>query len=152
MNKEIFGNNLRLVRISLGFSQEQAAELCGISEKTLGKIERGQVNFSVETINRIEEGMCLSLSDLIEGNISLESGYGAWEYYSILEPCTVPGSPVQYSYGIMVCKNTSKGLFLISAAHDVTTIQEFALEIVQKFNSYQLSPVHLMDALQDEIP
>jgi predicted transcriptional regulator len=40
-------------RYELGLSQEQLAERAGLSTKYLGRIERGQVNASLDTLERV---------------------------------------------------------------------------------------------------
>jgi transcriptional regulator with XRE-family HTH domain len=47
---EAFGQNLRAIRKSKGFSQERLAYESGIDRSYVGKIERGQVNITIEKI------------------------------------------------------------------------------------------------------
>ncbi|WP_296933475.1 helix-turn-helix transcriptional regulator [uncultured Marinobacter sp.] len=47
---EAFGRNLRAIRKSKGFSQERLAHETGIDRSYLGKIERGEVNITIEKI------------------------------------------------------------------------------------------------------
>ena len=45
MNEElILKNNLKIVRIEKGFSQQKLADLVGVSRKTISSIETGQFN------------------------------------------------------------------------------------------------------------
>ena len=44
------GNNIRLERLKLRYSQEFLAELAGIQQPHLGKIERGEVDMRVSTL------------------------------------------------------------------------------------------------------
>jgi len=44
---KLIGTNIRLLREAKGFSQEKLAEIAGIHDRTVGKIERGELNFSV---------------------------------------------------------------------------------------------------------
>jgi len=48
--KKQFGENLRQIRKSYGFSQEELAFASGIDRSYLGKIERGQVNLTIEKL------------------------------------------------------------------------------------------------------
>jgi transcriptional regulator with XRE-family HTH domain len=48
-----FGAALKQRRNELGLSQEQIAERAGISAKYLGRIERAEVNASLDTIERV---------------------------------------------------------------------------------------------------
>lgn len=47
---EAFGRNLRAIRKSKGFSQERLAHEAGIDRSYLGRIERGEVNVTLEKI------------------------------------------------------------------------------------------------------
>ena len=47
-------------------SQEQLAEQVGMSGKYLGEIERGQVNCSVDIVERIAKALDLELADLFD--------------------------------------------------------------------------------------
>jgi transcriptional regulator with XRE-family HTH domain len=47
---EAFGENLRAIRKSKGLSQERLAHEAGIDRSYLGKIERGEVNVTIEKI------------------------------------------------------------------------------------------------------
>jgi transcriptional regulator with XRE-family HTH domain len=47
---EAFGRNLREIRKSKGFSQERLAHEAGIDRSYVGKIERGEVNITIEKI------------------------------------------------------------------------------------------------------
>lgn len=57
------GNNIKARRKALKVTQLQLAELAGISVNTLYKIERGQANPTLETLNGIADilGMEISL-------------------------------------------------------------------------------------------
>jgi len=45
MNEElILKNNLKIVRIEMGFSQQKLADLVGVSRNTISSIETGQFN------------------------------------------------------------------------------------------------------------
>lgn len=60
-----FGQNLRAVRQSKGFSQEHLAHAAGIDRSYVGKIERGQVNLSIEKLYLLAETLGCSPKDLI---------------------------------------------------------------------------------------
>lgn len=55
-----FGQNLRSIRQFKGFSQEGLARLAEIDRSYLGKIERGEVNITIEKIYLLAE--CLQCS------------------------------------------------------------------------------------------
>ena len=60
-----FGENLRTVRQSKGFSQEHLAYAAGIDRSYVGKIERGQVNLSIEKLYLLAKTLDCSAKDLI---------------------------------------------------------------------------------------
>jgi transcriptional regulator with XRE-family HTH domain len=60
-----FGENLRSVRKANGFSQEQLAFASGLDRSYVGKIERGQINVTLETVNTLAKTLGCSPKDLI---------------------------------------------------------------------------------------
>lgn len=63
--KKSFGENLRRVRKAKGFSQEQLAHASGLDRSYVGKIERGQVNLTIEKINVLAKTLSCSLKELV---------------------------------------------------------------------------------------
>ena len=62
---EAFGRNLRAIRKSRGLSQERLAHDAGIDRSYVGKIERGQVNVTLEKIYVFAELLECSPKDLM---------------------------------------------------------------------------------------
>ncbi|WP_113863169.1 helix-turn-helix domain-containing protein [Marinobacter pelagius] len=62
---EAFGRNLRTIRKSKGFSQERLAHDAGIDRSYVGKIERGEVNITLEKIYVFARLLDCSPKDLI---------------------------------------------------------------------------------------
>jgi transcriptional regulator with XRE-family HTH domain len=60
-----FGENLRAVRKSRGFSQEHLAYVAGIDRSYVGKIERGEVNLTIEKLYLLAETIKCSPKDLV---------------------------------------------------------------------------------------
>lgn len=61
-----FGNVLRRIREGRHLSQEQFAELCGISRAYYGRIERGEHSVTLELCQRISEATGISFTKLFE--------------------------------------------------------------------------------------
>lgn len=61
-----FGNVLRRIREGRHLSQEQFAELCGISRAYYGRIERGEHSATLELCKKISEATSLSFTELFE--------------------------------------------------------------------------------------
>lgn len=63
--RKLFGQNLRTVRQSKGFSQEHLAYAAGIDRSYVGKMERGEVNLSIEKLYLLAKTLGCSPKDLI---------------------------------------------------------------------------------------
>lgn len=61
MNNEQIGLTLRRRRNFLGITQEDLAEISGISERTLRNIEKGQANPELDTLIKICEVLGLEI-------------------------------------------------------------------------------------------
>ena len=61
-----FGKRVRQKRLEMGFSQEKLAYKAGITSNYVGRIERGQVNPSLETMYKLSLALEVSLSWLVE--------------------------------------------------------------------------------------
>ena len=44
------GNEIKKIRISRGYTQEEFSEICGISRAYYGRIERGEYNVTVDIV------------------------------------------------------------------------------------------------------
>lgn len=62
-----FGERVRELRKSRGFSQESFAALCGLDRTYVGGIERGERNLALKNIGVIAEALGLTISQLMEG-------------------------------------------------------------------------------------
>lgn len=58
-------NNLKEVRESQDLTQEVLAEKAGISANYYAKIERGEINMTVDTLRKIVEALGVKSSDVI---------------------------------------------------------------------------------------
>ena len=61
-----FGNILRKVREGRDMTQEDFAELCGISRAYYGRIERGEHSVTLELCQKVSEATGLSFVELFE--------------------------------------------------------------------------------------
>lgn len=52
-NIESIGENIRLVRIKRGLSQEQLALNAGVNTSYIGQIERGEKNPTIKTLEKL---------------------------------------------------------------------------------------------------
>lgn len=60
----VINNNLRTVRLTLGLSQEELATSVGTCGRTIGRIERGERNASLEMALRIAKCLDISVEDI----------------------------------------------------------------------------------------
>ncbi|NOS56420.1 MAG: helix-turn-helix transcriptional regulator [Cyclobacteriaceae bacterium] len=61
-----FGIHLRKVRIENSLSQEQLANDADIPINQIGRIERGEINPSLSTLDAIAKAFRISLSELVD--------------------------------------------------------------------------------------
>lgn len=61
MSKITIGNSIKVRRKTLKVTQLQLAELAGVSVNTLYKIERGQANPTMETLDKIADILGMEL-------------------------------------------------------------------------------------------
>jgi len=61
-----FGKRLKEIRISKGLSQEQLANDADIPINQIGRIERGEINPSLSTLNSIAKACEIPLSKLVD--------------------------------------------------------------------------------------
>lgn len=60
-----FGQVLRRRRLSLGLSQEELADHCGIHRTYVGSVERGEKMVTLLTAHKLAHGVGVTLSDLV---------------------------------------------------------------------------------------
>ena len=60
--------NVQHVRRLRGLTQERLAELAAISLKQIGRVERGEVNVTLDVVARIAAGLRVDLCDLLESD------------------------------------------------------------------------------------
>ena len=65
---EQLGNIIKQRRKTLGITQVHLAELAGVNPNTIIRIEKGQINPSIEVINNIAEVLGMELSLLLKSS------------------------------------------------------------------------------------
>ena len=75
------GNRIRFYRKQRHLSQEALAELCNFHPTYIGQLERGEKNATLESVNKVSQGLGISINKLLvdidmldsaSDNISLE--------------------------------------------------------------------------------
>lgn len=69
MDYKLLGARVRQERTRKGLTQEQLAEMCGISSSYIGIIERGDKKLSVETLVKIASVLNISTDYLLKDSI-----------------------------------------------------------------------------------
>lgn len=73
-NIEAIGENIRLLRLKCGLSQEQLALNAGINTSYIGQIERGEKNPTIKTLDKISSALGVSLLDILSPYASKRGG------------------------------------------------------------------------------
>ncbi len=63
---KVFGFNLKVERMKRGLTQAQLAELLGVHEKHICKIETGRQNVTLKTLDKIASVLNIKNSSLLE--------------------------------------------------------------------------------------
>lgn len=64
--QERFGNRIRDLRSTRGWSQERLADECKLHRTYIGGIERGERNVSLKNLNAIAKAFDISLKELFD--------------------------------------------------------------------------------------
>ena len=62
---KLLGDRVRQRRLGLGISQEAFAYKCGVHRTYIGKVERGEQNVSMGSLERIAKGLGVRISQLV---------------------------------------------------------------------------------------
>lgn len=60
------GNNIRTIRMGQGLSLEELSGRCGIDAAPLSKLERGESNATIQTLDRVAKGLKVSMMELVD--------------------------------------------------------------------------------------
>lgn len=60
------GLNIRKLRIEKGISQQDLAAICNFEKSNLCRIESGNVNLTIKTLNRISKGLGVTIKELVD--------------------------------------------------------------------------------------
>lgn len=69
----LFGRNVRLVRRVREISQEELAARADIYRSHIALIEKGEINFSVDTMEKVAHALDMEVHDLLDPRITLEN-------------------------------------------------------------------------------
>lgn len=66
--RHLFGENVRLARVTAGLSQEDVSVRASVHRTYVGSVERGERNLTLDNIERIAEALDYSASDLLRAD------------------------------------------------------------------------------------
>ena len=69
----VFGRNVRRLRIIKEISQENFASRCDLHRTYIGSVERGEVNISVNNMDRIADALGMEICDLLRRDLQIEA-------------------------------------------------------------------------------
>jgi transcriptional regulator with XRE-family HTH domain len=61
------GERVRKLRNQQGWSQEAFAAVCKINRSYMGRIERGELNLTLDSLGKIGKGLGVTVSALLKG-------------------------------------------------------------------------------------
>ncbi len=61
-----FGKNLRKIRLNKGISQEYLADEANITSNQVSRIENGEVNTTIVTINALAKALGVEISEMFD--------------------------------------------------------------------------------------
>ena len=64
--RQILSQNLRMIRLEQGLSQEQLASLAGLHRTYVGSVERGERNISIDNIEKLANALGCNITRLLE--------------------------------------------------------------------------------------
>jgi transcriptional regulator with XRE-family HTH domain len=65
--RKMLGKRIRRLRDQLGWSQEEFADICSVNRSYMGRIERGELNLTLDTLHKVSRGLGASVSALLKG-------------------------------------------------------------------------------------
>ncbi|EZH66279.1 transcriptional regulator [Bacillaceae bacterium JMAK1] len=65
--RRIVGNRIRLVRKEQGLTQQELADRSGLDDAYIGGIERGERNFTIDTLDKVLNGLNIKPDELFSG-------------------------------------------------------------------------------------
>lgn len=61
-----FGQKIKLIRFQKNISQEKLSELSEISRSVMGKIERGEISTTLNSVEKISEALNVNVKELFD--------------------------------------------------------------------------------------
>jgi transcriptional regulator with XRE-family HTH domain len=65
--RKLLGKRVRTMRGRKGWSQEAFAAACDVNRSYMGRIERGELNLTLDSLQKVATGLGVSVSALLRG-------------------------------------------------------------------------------------
>lgn len=65
--RKLLGQRIRKLREQRGWSQEEFAAICGHNRSYMGRIERGELNLTLESLHKVGKGLEMTVAALLKG-------------------------------------------------------------------------------------
>jgi transcriptional regulator with XRE-family HTH domain len=66
LHRKVIGENLRRIRKARGWSQEKLSDKSLLDQDYVGRLERGQVNVSVDTLAKIGKALGVEVAEFLK--------------------------------------------------------------------------------------
>ncbi len=66
--QELIAENVKILRLRMGLSQEEFADLCGYHRTYIGSIERSERNITVSTLEALAVALKVNPADLLRAH------------------------------------------------------------------------------------
>ncbi|WP_339258040.1 helix-turn-helix transcriptional regulator [Paenibacillus sp. FSL R5-0713] len=63
--RQLIGTRIRAMRNTKGLTQQKLADIAGLDYRYIGALERGERNFSIDTLEKVLLALNVSISDLM---------------------------------------------------------------------------------------
>lgn len=63
--REMIGTRIRAMRNAKGLTQQKLADIAGLDYRYIGALERGERNFSIDTLEKVLVALNVSISELM---------------------------------------------------------------------------------------
>lgn len=151
------GRIIRRLRLLSGCTQEEVANALLISQSNLRRIEHGQAN---PTVNMASEIINHLLSQILGYPIHVSlfqledflQNLVLWRYRLIQETQHLSDVGWFPTYGIQAEERRHGQWIPVKTLHDVTLDHAVGQWMVERMNRLQLSPVHLLEAVESMLP
>jgi len=86
----LIGKKLHELRKKRGFTQEELADRAGLNPNYYGRIERGEINVTIDTLAAIAEALEVELVDVFDFGVKVDEAKLKRELLSLLRKQKVP--------------------------------------------------------------